>query len=60
MLLCMAIKPEDMERLRIEAEVDERTMYKLIAGQAVRGDIRRRVARAAKRLKIALPQELAA
>ncbi len=56
----MVIKPEDMERLLIEAEVDERTMYKLIAGQAVRGDIRRRVARAAKRLKIALPQELAA
>lgn len=56
----MPIKPEDLERLRSEAEIDERTMYRFVSGQSVRGDIRRRVARAAKRLRIVLPRELAA
>ena len=49
------LKPEELERLRGEAMVDERTMYRLATGQKVRGDVRRRVERAAKRLRIELP-----
>lgn len=56
MLRNMVIKPEDIERLRSEAEVDERTMYRYVSGQSVRGDVRRRVARAAKRLRITIPK----
>ncbi len=54
------LKPEEIERLRSEAMVDERTMYRWATGQAVRGDVRRRVERAAKRLRIVIPAELAA
>lgn len=52
------LKPEDVERLRVEAMIDERTMYRLTTGQSVRGDVRRRVERAAKRLSIVLPRGL--
>lgn len=54
------LTPQDIERLRAEAMIDERTMYRLATRQAVRGDVRRRVERAAKRLRITLPPDFLA
>lgn len=58
--LSLMLTPSELERLRAEAMIDERTMYRLATKQAVRGDVKRRVERAAKRLRIDLPADFLA
>ncbi len=50
------LKPEELERIRVEATVDERTMYKVTARQFVRSDVRARIEKAAARLGLSLPR----
>jgi hypothetical protein len=52
------LKPEELERLRVEATIDERTMYRVAAAKPVRPDVRRRLEAAALRLAIRLPRGL--
>ena len=48
---------ETIRRIAAKADVDERTVTALVAGVEVRPASRRRIEKAAKALKIALPKE---